>query len=311
MQPASSTPIPDGLLAAMALLSENSRLGFERKNPALHPGHNPPNFTGSIGDSWSIASETRWGHEMGRFMSPDYNGDDDYSSPVPYADLSNPQTLNLYGYAGNNPLTNVDPDGHDCIYFSGSGDASVKSGDCYSDTDNGIYVNGTINSLSYNSANSSLGFSYTAYDTGNIGTGVIAGAPAPGSGPEMDEGGATDQSGGLLATIAGVSGAYLAFRTLTSALGAARSAPGRTPPDVNNLSPKIVRQMGTRGWTKDEISETVRNGVPHDVTNKATGGPAVEYVNPANGKFVVIDKTTNQVLQVSGPGFSPSHLMNP
>jgi hypothetical protein len=71
-------------------------------------------------------------------MSPDYNGDEDYSSPVPYADLSNPQTLNLYGSAGNNPLTNVDPDGHDCIYFSGSGDASVKPGDCYSDTDNGI-----------------------------------------------------------------------------------------------------------------------------------------------------------------------------
>jgi hypothetical protein len=34
-------------------------------------------------------------------------------------------------------------------------------------------------------------------------------------------------------------------------------------------------------------------------------------VNPANGKFVVIDDATNQVLQVSGPGFSPNHLMNP
>jgi len=295
----------------MQPLNDNPRLGFESKNPALHPGHNVCQSTVALRLSWSVASKARQSEVMGRFMSPDYNGDGDYSSPVPYADLSNPQTLNLYGYAGNNPLTNVDPDGHDCIYFSGSGDASVKSGDCYSDTDNGIYVNGTINSLSYNSANSSLGFSYTAYDTGNIGTGVIAGAPAPGSGPEMDEGGATDQSGGLLATIAGVSGAYQAFRTLTSALGAASSAPGRTPPDVNNLPPKIVRQMGTRGWTKDEISGTVRNGVPHDVTNKATGGPAVEYVNPANGKFVVIDKTTNQVLQVSGPGFSPNHLMNP
>lgn len=94
-------------------------------------------------------------------------------------------------------------------------------------------------------------------------------------------------------------------------MGGARSAPGRTPPDVNNLSPKIVRQMGTRGWTKDEILETVRNGEPHDVTNKATGGPATEYVNPANGKFVVIDNATNQVLQVSGPGFSPNYLVHP
>jgi len=119
MQPASSTPIPDGLLAAMALLSENSRLGFERKNPALHPGHNPPNFTGSIGDSWSIASETRWGHEMGRFLSPDWNNDPE---PVPWADFSDPQSLNLYSYVGNNPLSHEDPDGHMCD--GGSTDAN-------------------------------------------------------------------------------------------------------------------------------------------------------------------------------------------
>jgi len=46
---------------------------------------------------------------MGRFMSPDWS-----NSPeaVPYADLENPQTLNLYSYAGNNPLVYVDADGH-------------------------------------------------------------------------------------------------------------------------------------------------------------------------------------------------------
>ena len=32
---------------------------------------------------------------------------------MPYASLGNPQTLNLYGYALNNPLGNVDVDGHD------------------------------------------------------------------------------------------------------------------------------------------------------------------------------------------------------
>jgi hypothetical protein len=32
--------------------------------------------------------------------------------PVPYANLENPQTLNLYNYAGNNPLSRTDPDGH-------------------------------------------------------------------------------------------------------------------------------------------------------------------------------------------------------
>src|SRR6185437_15902694 len=32
--------------------------------------------------------------------------------PVPYAKLDNPQSLNLYEYALNNPLTGVDNDGH-------------------------------------------------------------------------------------------------------------------------------------------------------------------------------------------------------
>jgi|SRR5271156_5659526 len=46
---------------------------------------------------------------MGRFMSPDWSS---RPNPVPYADLTNPQSLNLYGYAGNNPLSKTDPDGH-------------------------------------------------------------------------------------------------------------------------------------------------------------------------------------------------------
>jgi RHS repeat-associated protein len=46
---------------------------------------------------------------MGRFISPDWSAK---LAPVPYARLGNPQTLNLYGYVGNNPLSAVDPDGH-------------------------------------------------------------------------------------------------------------------------------------------------------------------------------------------------------
>lgn len=46
---------------------------------------------------------------MGRFMSPDWA-----SKPeaVPYSSLSDPQTLNLYGYMRNNPLGGTDKDGH-------------------------------------------------------------------------------------------------------------------------------------------------------------------------------------------------------
>jgi hypothetical protein len=46
---------------------------------------------------------------MGRFMSPDWA---DKPEAVPYSSLSDPQTLNLYGYMRNNPLGGTDPDGH-------------------------------------------------------------------------------------------------------------------------------------------------------------------------------------------------------
>lgn len=52
-----------------------------------------------------------YGSTMGRWMSPDWA-----SKPeaVPYASLDNPQSLNLYGYVNNNPLSKADPDGHCC-----------------------------------------------------------------------------------------------------------------------------------------------------------------------------------------------------
>ncbi len=46
---------------------------------------------------------------MGRFISPDWSAK---VEPVPYAKLDNPQSLNLYTYVFNNPVTGVDLDGH-------------------------------------------------------------------------------------------------------------------------------------------------------------------------------------------------------
>jgi RHS repeat-associated protein len=50
-----------------------------------------------------------YGSALGRWTSPDWSN---APEPVPYADLSNPQTLNQYTYVLNNPLAHVDDDGH-------------------------------------------------------------------------------------------------------------------------------------------------------------------------------------------------------
>src|SRR6478609_593237 len=47
---------------------------------------------------------------MGRWLSPDWSA---APAPVPYADLSDPQSLNLYGYVRNRPTFRADADGHD------------------------------------------------------------------------------------------------------------------------------------------------------------------------------------------------------
>ncbi|MGD0911330.1 MAG: RHS repeat-associated core domain-containing protein [Terracidiphilus sp.] len=71
-----------------------------------------PLFTGKERDAESgndYFGARYYASSMGRFLSPDWSAK---IMPVPYAKLDNPQSLNLYAYVGNNPLTRFDPDGH-------------------------------------------------------------------------------------------------------------------------------------------------------------------------------------------------------
>jgi RHS repeat-associated protein len=73
----------------------------------------PSCYTGKERDSESgndYFGARYYASSMGRFMSPDWSAKED---PVPYAQLDDPQSLNLYSYVRNNPLTRVDADGHD------------------------------------------------------------------------------------------------------------------------------------------------------------------------------------------------------
>jgi RHS repeat-associated protein len=78
----------------------------------LYDGRVRPRCTGKERDAESGNDyfEARYySSAMGRFMSPDWAAKE---SPVPYATFDDPQSLNLYAYVRNNPLTRADADGH-------------------------------------------------------------------------------------------------------------------------------------------------------------------------------------------------------
>ena len=129
----------------------------------------PMHFTGKERDSESGLDnfDTRYlGSSFGRFMSP--------GEPLVGQYVSEPQSWNAYAYVRNNPINATDPDGQDCVYVNDNS-VSVLRGDCERDTDNGIFINGTIDikSGSYDRSTGTLSFNYTNDDTGALGKGVI------------------------------------------------------------------------------------------------------------------------------------------
>jgi len=84
---------------------------------------------------------------MGRFMGPDPSG-------LVFASFANPQSLNLYSYAQNNPLIYTDPTGLDCAYLNDSGsglesfDQHSSSGEC--GKTGGYWVDGGLTNININ-----------------------------------------------------------------------------------------------------------------------------------------------------------------
>ena len=92
-------------------------------------------FTGKEHDSESgldYFGARYYGSTLGRFTSPDefrggivdpFTGQDvETNRALPYADITDPQTLNKYAYVRNNPLRYTDPNGH-CFW-----DACIAEG---------------------------------------------------------------------------------------------------------------------------------------------------------------------------------------
>lgn len=91
-------------------------------------------YTGKLHDSESGNDDfgARYYTDVaGRWLSPDWAA---AAEAVPYAIYGSPQTLNLYAFVGNNPLSNTDPDGHQNgqrVQCGGQGQGSGStSGSC-------------------------------------------------------------------------------------------------------------------------------------------------------------------------------------
>jgi RHS repeat-associated protein len=123
------------------------------RNAQWGPGNDTVNqkFTGKERDQETgldYFGARYYASNMGRFMSPDWS---DKPEAVPYADLSNPQTLNLYSYGRNNPLSVTDPDGHCtsggdqkgfwwCLFHYSDQDALAEAKGFFNN--NAVYQNG-------------------------------------------------------------------------------------------------------------------------------------------------------------------------
>jgi RHS repeat-associated protein len=112
-------------------LSQNSRLGLRLPTAALYQSQALANSNTATGIPGCLYDEGRrsrctskerdaetgldyfgaryFSGAQGRFTSPDWS---DAPQPIPFADLRDPQTLNLYSYVRNNPLKTRDEDGH-------------------------------------------------------------------------------------------------------------------------------------------------------------------------------------------------------
>jgi RHS repeat-associated protein len=169
-----------------------------------------PKDANAIGPELSVSSTLRWGSwqvydgtavdrlvgldyfgarymssAQGRWTTPDYTAKGSDPVPVPSADFDFPQSLNLYSYVPNNPLSNVDSDGHDCVVQTRNSETSetvsVTSGNCdkisVGDGQTKTYIAGVVDTSSIASDGSGgITFGYTPY-SGDGGVADLNAAP--------------------------------------------------------------------------------------------------------------------------------------
>jgi RHS repeat-associated protein len=236
---------------------------------------------------------------QGRFTSPDDFRNDSATQ--------NPQSWNLYSYGRNNPLRYTDPDGQ-AVNVCLNDENGKQTCTVMSDPDYAAAIAGNNPGVNAPAAGANAG------PGGGLAVGgaITCGGAVCGSATYQEES-MQDTSADLLITLqvgrdigAGIVGLGQSMFRAGVRLFAreAGSAAAKAAPDLANLSPKILKDMVKRGWTKQEIQDAVQFGKAEPATDFTAGGaPATRYTNPTTGKAVTINDATGKVIQVGDVGF--------
>ena len=326
MHPASEQHIPDGLLAASVLLAEKPRQGSATYSGTHHQGfgfvisHTSLGIIGPLYDG-RIRSrctgkerDTESGLDyfgarylsssMGRFTSPDYADEDDGPLSIPYYNPQNPQSLNLYSYVRNNPVTHSDSDGHDvnvctndangnqhCTQMSndqyaaaqkaGNGGLNVPTLDQVGSNGNG---SGQFNATNITDSNgNSVGTATyvsngpTDYYANSAGYGILANASA---------------TVGSVKGVAAFYGASAVGAIGLYAAGATAGAELTTMGSLNSdLTVHVAERLAERGITSEAARAAIEAAKKSGDVVQAMGryGPQLRYT--ANGIKVVVALT--------------------
>jgi len=231
--------------------------------------------------------------------------------------LADPQQLNSYSYSRNNPINDSDPSGQSLIGENIDGLIGTGVG----------LVQGTVNTVigalalpflapaimsqGYRAGVELTGALYNnpGQTVNDIATGISLSSKEAwnqfSQQSSFEQGRSIGDLGGNIMGLAllgaGAKGAVESSGKGESSVP--QNLNGKTIPNLENLSPKINKQMGQRGWTPEQIKEAFDYGKQVSAVNKANGNSSTRYIHPDTGQSVVIENKTGEVIHVGGKGF--------
>jgi RHS repeat-associated protein len=243
--------------------------------------HRACKFTGKERDAESgfdYFGARYYGSTMGRYMSPDWSANPE---AVPYSKLDNPQSLNLYGYVNNNPLSQIDNDGHETLKPSDWGQQS------------GVVNPGTPFDRNFGAVLGGAG--KILVGGGLVGTAVFGDVPGSTAGAVLV----------VNTVLGGLSTAGSGVVTITGAVTNTNGSDAQEALSATQNLPGLVTTAVTGGNLKaGDIAATVGNAAslatgPKDaVKNPATAADAAQTVKDTGG---LIQQTVNAVRNYLNP----------